>query len=340
MEEKNYGATDDGANTPLMEDHGLLTEKPVRRGRAVATAAVVGTTLFMAAVGTTRGQQKIADLRASLRTPRGTPSVDWVYDITVTQDQFWQLTCDLSTPGTQPYALCGLTTCSGLESYPDVAACKCAPETVNEMFDGSPMESTFRMGSSTIYLSQSETYRNAVAAQYAGTLDLPAFCTALTDGTICEESGLGCDFISFHTGATNEECRRKALAKGESHSEAKTHVQTSKGDSNAGFAWEIDVVEVCMGAPCYKLEGNMGDDSDGCQMACLCPIGAGELEPTFYDDALASDFTDQCFQATTVSTSWTPSLKQVNTLVDTLVKAGKDSAQQAANCDCTVSTAC
>ena len=54
----------------------------------------------------------------------------------VTQDQFWQLTCDLSTPGTQPYALCGLTTCSGLEDYPDVAACKCAPETVNEMFDG------------------------------------------------------------------------------------------------------------------------------------------------------------------------------------------------------------
>ena len=51
MEEKNYGATDDEANTPLMEDHGLLTEKPVRRGRAVATAAVVGTTLFMAAVG-------------------------------------------------------------------------------------------------------------------------------------------------------------------------------------------------------------------------------------------------------------------------------------------------
>merc|ERR1712159_887639 len=41
-----------------------------------------------------------------------------------------------------------------------------------------------------------------------------------------------------------------------------------------------------------------------------------------------------------LSTSWTPSLKQVNTLVDTLVKAGKDSAQQAANCDCTVSTAC
>ena len=95
------------------------------------------------------------------------------------------------------------------------------------------MESTFRMGSSTIYLSQSETYRNAVAAQYAGTLDLPAFCTALTDGTICEESGLGCDFVSFHTGATNEECRRKALAKGESHEEAATHIQSH--DSNAGF---------------------------------------------------------------------------------------------------------
>ena len=106
---------------------------------------------------------------------------------------------------------------------------------------GTPMESTFRMGSSTIYLSQSETYRNAVAAQYAGTLDLPAFCTALTDGTICEESGLGCDFISFHTGATNEECRRKALAKGNSFEEAATHIQ--KADSNAGFAWEIDVVQ-------------------------------------------------------------------------------------------------
>ena len=186
--EPNYGATDDEANTPLMEDSPLLTEKP-RRGRAVAVAAVIGTTLMAATVSKT-GQQKVADLRASLRTPRGTPSVDWVYDLTVTQDQFWQLTCDLSTPGTQPYALCGLTTCSGLEDYPDVAACKCAPETVNEMYEGTPMESTFRMGSSTVYLSQSETYRNAVAAQYAGTLDLPAFCTALTDGTICEESGL------------------------------------------------------------------------------------------------------------------------------------------------------
>merc|ERR1712072_969616 len=110
---------------------------------------------------------------------------------------------------------------------------------VNEMFEGTPMESTFRMGSSTIYLSQSETYRNAVAAQYAGTLDLPAFCTALTDGTICEESGLGCDFISFHTGATNEECRRKALAKGESHNEAATHIQShdSNGASRGRSTW-------------------------------------------------------------------------------------------------------
>ena len=130
--EPNYGATDDGANTPLMESDGLLTAKP-RRGRAVAVAAVIGTTLMAATATTT---QRYADLRASLRTPRGTPSVDWVYDLTVTQDQFWQLTCDLSTPGTQPYALCGLTTCSGLEDYPDVAACKCAPETVNEMFEG------------------------------------------------------------------------------------------------------------------------------------------------------------------------------------------------------------
>ena len=77
--EPTYGATDDGANTPLMEDQPLLTDKP-RRGRAVAVAAVIGTTLMAATATTT---QRYADLRASLRTPRGTPSVDWVYDLTV-----------------------------------------------------------------------------------------------------------------------------------------------------------------------------------------------------------------------------------------------------------------
>jgi hypothetical protein len=77
--EPTYGATDDGANTPLMEDSPLLTDKP-RRGRAVAVAAVIGTTLMAATATTT---QRYADLRASLRTPRGTPSVDWVYDLTV-----------------------------------------------------------------------------------------------------------------------------------------------------------------------------------------------------------------------------------------------------------------
>ena len=80
MEEKNYGATDAEATTPLMkEDAPLLTEK---RRRPYAAAAVVGT-LCMAATATTT--QRYADLRASLRTPRGTPSVSWVYDLTVTQ---------------------------------------------------------------------------------------------------------------------------------------------------------------------------------------------------------------------------------------------------------------
>ena len=37
--EPNYGATDDEANTPLMEDAPLLAEKP-RRGRAVDHHAV------------------------------------------------------------------------------------------------------------------------------------------------------------------------------------------------------------------------------------------------------------------------------------------------------------
>ena len=76
--EPSYGATDDGANTPLMEDQPLIGDKP-RRGRAVV-AAVIGTTLMAATATTT---QRYADLRASLRTPRGTPSVDWVYDLTV-----------------------------------------------------------------------------------------------------------------------------------------------------------------------------------------------------------------------------------------------------------------
>ena len=77
MEEKNYGATDAEATTPLMEDQPLIGDKP-RRGR---TAAVVVGTLCMAATATTT--QRYADLRASLRTPRGTPSVSWVYDLTV-----------------------------------------------------------------------------------------------------------------------------------------------------------------------------------------------------------------------------------------------------------------
>ena len=79
MEEKNYGATDAEATTPLMESAPLLTEK---RRRPYAAAAVVGT-LCMAA--TLTKTQRYADLRASLRTPRGTPSVSWVYDLTVTQ---------------------------------------------------------------------------------------------------------------------------------------------------------------------------------------------------------------------------------------------------------------
>ena len=87
--EPTYGATDDGANTPLMEQSPLLTDKP-RRGRAVAVAAVIGTTLMAATATTT---QRYADLRASLRTPRGTPSVDWVYDLTVRSPRFEVLWC-------------------------------------------------------------------------------------------------------------------------------------------------------------------------------------------------------------------------------------------------------
>ena len=96
--EPSYGATDDGANTPLMEQSPLLTDKP-RRGRA-AVAAVIGTTLMAATATTT---QRYADLRASLRTPRGTPSVDWVYDLTVRSPRFEVLRCLHFTDTTRIY---------------------------------------------------------------------------------------------------------------------------------------------------------------------------------------------------------------------------------------------
>ena len=46
-------------------------------------------------------------------------------------------------------------------------------------------------------------------ANYLGQLDdagVQNLCTALTDGQICKESGLDCDFVSFHTGAQNGVC--------------------------------------------------------------------------------------------------------------------------------------
>ena len=58
-----------------------------------------------------------------------------VYDILVTQSQDLTVYCNAAKPGTQPYALCGLTTCAGVEEYDYLGACKCAPETIDEMYD-------------------------------------------------------------------------------------------------------------------------------------------------------------------------------------------------------------
>merc|ERR1719353_272107 len=96
-------------------------------------------------------------------------------------------------------------------------------------------------------------------ANYLGQLDdagVQNLCTALTDGSICKESGLDCDFVSFHTGAQNGVC-------GDDN-----WVSTSKAGVRGAHRqlWTSNEVEVCMGAPCYKLEGA---DPDDCSLTCL-----------------------------------------------------------------------
>ena len=177
-------------------------------------------------------------------------------------------------------------------------------------------------------------------ANYLGQLDdagVQNLCTALTDGQICKESGLDCDFVSFHTGAQNGVCGDDNWVATE---------DKTKGPKKAGVRgghrkldeWVSNEVEVCMGAPCYKLEGA---DADSCSLTCLCPISVPGVAATFIDDTEADNAANgECFTQQSVSTAWDPTLEEVEELIDGLAEAGKGVAQKASECDCTVSLTC
>ena len=162
-----------------------------------------------------------------------------VYDILVTQDYTSYVICDGETPPV--YALCGFSTCSPYDDGSEsTGACAC-----KERSDAS----NFLLSGSNIFLARSATYRTAVLQSYAGTFgdaETTQFCAALGDGTICSESGMGCDRLSFH----NQEYRRE-LAAPELKPDIAGPISTS-----------------CMGAPCWYSA------TDDCEMTCLCTMGS------------------------------------------------------------------
>ena len=161
-----------------------------------------------------------------------------VYDILVTQDYSAHVSCGGDAGATPTYALCGEASCSPYgDASRSVAACACKEETD---------ESNFYMSGSTIHLADSQTFRSAVVASFGGTLGddgAAAFCGALGDGTVCRESGLGCDLVSFHSSGY----RRRLDVE------------------PAGVTSEL-LSTTCMGAPCYS--GPHKRDSTSLQHEC------------------------------------------------------------------------
>ena len=329
--DKQYGATED-ANAPVPR-----VEEPqnANRARKAIAAIALTSTMMWAATSTTTGRREVTRLTRMV-TGNQPVTIAEVYDILVTQSQDLTVYCNAAAPGTQPYALCGLTTCAGVEEYDYLGACKCAPETIDEMYAEDPITATFVMGYTSVFLAKSETFREAVMANYLGQLDdagVQNLCTALTDGQICKESGLDCDFVSFHTGAQNGVCGDDNWVSTEDKKKAGVRGGHRKLDE-----WVSNEVEVCMGAPCYKLEGA---DADSCSLTCLCPISVPGVAATFIDDTEAENAeSGACFTQQSVSTAWDPTLDEVEELIDGLAEAGKGVAQKANECDCTVSLTC
>ena len=170
--------------------------------------------------------------------------VTLVYDILVTQGFSATITCDKEVQPT--YALCGASTCSPYgDASNSVAACAC-----KEYDDASE----FFLGGSNVHLAESAAYRNTVVSTYndeCGSDCYNSFCKALGDGTICDESGIGCDTISFHTFGYY---RNRKL--GDAY-----QARSSSGGDGAY------VDPTCMGAPCWYSA------TDSCQTTCLCVMG-------------------------------------------------------------------
>ena len=128
--DKQYGATDDAAAAaPRVEE-----PQNANRARKAIAAIAFTSSMMWAATATTTGKREVTRFTRMV-TGNQPVTIAEVYDILVTQSQDLTVYCNAAKPGTQPYALCGLTTCAGVEEYDYLGACKCAPETIDEMYD-------------------------------------------------------------------------------------------------------------------------------------------------------------------------------------------------------------
>ena len=211
---------------PAREHEATPLLKP-RRGRTIlklAAACAAAATVGLAALGGLEPPSKAkaalyaAPARGSLVGLDAGAQRDIVYDILVTEGFSSSVSCG---HGEGSYVLCGEAACSVYSGAPSsLAACACKEERG---------VSTFFLGASNAHLWGSQTFRDFVVDSYtgrAGDKETAQFCGALTDGTICRETDMGCDAISFHEGTDQHDARRLGA---------------------------VEVVDEasCMGAPCW-----------------------------------------------------------------------------------------
>ncbi|KAH8050284.1 hypothetical protein JL722_11490 [Aureococcus anophagefferens] len=208
------------------ESTALVGARPAPRWRFAALGAGLGCLALAAvAVGQPAAPRSAPAALAAFEDLDFEQQFDVVYDILVTQDYSAHVICTGDAEATPTYALCGEASCS---PYGDAAL----------------------RGSVRVQGGDGRTFRSAVVASFGGTLgddDVAAFCAALGDGTVCRESGLGCDLVSFHSSGY----RRRLDVE------------------PAGVTSEL-LSTTCMGAPCYYADDEATGD---CALTCLCPMG-------------------------------------------------------------------